>query len=121
VEITSDYVYSSIFGKLHFFLENTKYSVWQSRGSVEKDSSVYEGLRQQGIPGNMPRSETENTGSKVGSTESDAGSTGSKAGSIGSEAGSSGSLESKKRRSVPKEYCYTRKLIWKHKLRFCVL
>lgn len=96
------------FGKFKtFFLENAKYSVWQSRRSVEKDSSVYEGLRQQGIPGNMPRSETEKTGSKAGST--------------GSEAGSTGGVESKERRSVPKEYCYTRKLIWKHKIRFCVL
>ena len=92
-----------IFGKFKtFFLENVKYSVWQSRRSAENDSSVYEGLRQQGTPGNMPRSETENTGSKARST--------------GSDAGSTGSVESKERRSVPKEYCYTRKFIWKHKL-----
>ena len=102
-----------IFGKFKtFFLENVKYSVWQSRRSA--DSSVYEGLRQQVTPGNMPRSETENTGSKARST-------GSEAGSTGSDAGSTGSVESKERRSVPKEYCYTRKLIWKHKIRFCVL
>ena len=97
-----------IFGKVKtFFLENVKFSVWQSRRSAEK---VYEGLRQQVTPGN----EAENTGSKARST-------GSEVGSTGSDAGSTGSVESKERRSVPKEYCYTRKLIWKHKLRFCVL
>ena len=81
---------SSIFLKIkNHFLENAKYSVWESRRSVEKDSLAYEGLRQQGIPGNMPRSEVGDTGSKVGST--------------GSEAGSTRSIESEERRYFPKE------------------
>ena len=88
---------SSIFLKIkNHFLENAKYSVWESRRSVEKDSLAYEGLRQQGIPGNMPRSEAGDTGSKVGST-------GSEAGSTGSEAGSTRSVESDERRYFPKE------------------